>query len=65
MSPANATLLSAKLMPSATSMPSERTTCSAIARVAAREDASLDVLKPKMPTCLLPMVAATRVNALL
>ena len=65
MLPAYATLLSAKLMPFATSVPAELTTCSAIARAAAHEDASLDVLEPKTLACLPPMAAATHVNALL
>ena len=46
-------------------MPAELTTCSPDARAAAREDASLGVLEPKTPTCLLPMAAAAHVNALL
>ena len=46
-------------------MPAELTTCSAVARATAREHASLNVLEPKTHACLLPMAAATHVNALL
>ena len=65
MPPANTTLLLASPAPPITSMPAEPTTCSAIARAAAYEDASLDVLEPKMPTCLLHMAAVAHVSALL
>ena len=50
MPPAYTTLMSASLVPPITSMPAVLTTCSAIARAAAREDASLDLLEPKTPT---------------
>lgn len=46
-------------------MPAELTTCSAIARAATHQDASSDVLEPKTHACLLPLAAATDVNALL
>ena len=65
MPPAYTTLMSASPAPPITSMPAKLTTCSAIARAAAHEDASLDVLEPKTHACLLPMAAATHVNALL
>ena len=63
--PAYTTLMSASLVPPITFMPAELTTCSAIARAAAREHASLDVLEPKTHACILPMAAATHWNALL
>ena len=46
-------------------MPAELTTCSAMARAATHEDASLDVLEPKTHACILPMAAATHWNTLL
>ena len=63
--PAYTTLMSASLVPPITFMPTELTTCSAIARAAACEEASLDLLEPKTLACFLPMAAATHVNALL
>ena len=65
MPPAYTTLMSASPAPPITSMPAEPTTCSAIARATAREDASLDVLEPKTHACILPMAAAMHVSALL
>ena len=65
MVPATTNLLPAQPMATVISMPAELTTCSAVARAAAREDVSLNNLEPRTPTGPVPMTACRRVDALL